>query len=350
MEAVEAMEATLASVGREVVRVLLTPPLSSAAATLESLPRGATVLNLFEGFPDDPASEVQVGFLLARLGLRATGCPPLAMHLGLHKDLCKTLIRGAGLPTAPCVVLRTQADLERELPFTFPAFLKPAANDASHGIAACNAVRDRDAFLVRGRELLTLFPAGVLVEPFLPGRELNCTVLETARGPLPLPPSLVDYSELPPDHPPVLTFAAKWVPGTPAYDKTPTVCPAPVEPQVVAAVQALALEAYGLLSCRGYARVDLREDAEGHLQILEVNPNPDISPDAGLAKQARAAGLGYEDLIRQVPASAAGGAPWTSPGGRSARRTGPPSSPSSAAPACSAPRRSPWPWRWWTRP
>jgi D-alanine-D-alanine ligase len=313
LEAVDAMESTLRELGRPVVRLLLKPPLSRAAAALEALPQGATVFNLFEGFPEDPASEVQVGLLLQRLGLRPTGCPPMAMHLGLHKDLCKLLLKADHIPVPEGVVLRTRRDLDAPLPFPFPAFLKPAANDASHGIAAANLVGDEAAYRNRAGELLMLFPGGVLAEPFLSGRELNCGVVETPGGTVVLPPSLVDYSELPPDHPPVLTFAAKWAPGSPVYEKTPTVCPAPVEPELVARVQDLALRAFNLLGCRGYARVDLREDAEGQLRVMELNPNPDISPDAGLAKQARALGWDYVTLVGRVVAAIEEGPPWISP-------------------------------------
>jgi D-alanine-D-alanine ligase len=313
LEAVDAMESALRELGRPVVRLLLRPPLSRTAEALEALPGGVTVFNLFEGFPDDPASEVQVGLLLQRLGLRPTGCPPMAMHLGLHKDLCKLLLMADGIPVPEGVLLKTRRDLEAPLPFPFPAFLKPAANDASHGIAAANLVRDDAAFRIRAGELLTLFPGGVLAEPFLPGRELNCGVVETPDGVAVLPPSLVDYSELPEDHPPVLTFAAKWAPGSPVYEKTPTVCPAPVEPELVARVQDLALRAFTLLGCRGYARVDLREDGEGRLRVMELNPNPDISPDAGLAKQARTHGWDYVTLVGRVVAAIEEGPPWISP-------------------------------------
>lgn len=309
---VDAVEAALRQADRPVERILLRPPLSAAALILERIPSGATVFNLFEGFPDDPSSEVHVGLLLERLGLRATGCPPLAMHLGLHKDLCKEILRGHGLPAPPGLRIGDPGGFQAELPFPFPAFLKPAATDASHGIGPENLVSDAPALKLHGASLLRRFPSGVLVEPFLKGREFNCGVVETPDGPVALPPSLVDYSRLPPGHPPVLTFDAKWKPGSEAFEGTPTICPAPVEPQRVRLIQQTALQAFAALRCRGYARVDFREDGEGALHILEVNPNPDISADAGLAKQARALGWDYPRLIQTVTAAAEEGPPWTS--------------------------------------
>jgi len=309
----DTVERVLREAGRRTERLVLEPPLSVAARRLEAIPAGHTVFNLLEGFPGESHSEVQVGLLLKSLGLRTTGCPPLSMHLGLHKDLCKQILRGAGLPTAECAVLRCAADAARPLHFPFPAFLKPLTDDASLGISAQNVVRDRPGFESRAAEMLERFPGGVLVEPFLEGREFNCSVVEVPGGGAEaLPPSLVDYSDLPPGHPPVLTFAAKWHTESEIFVKTPTICPAPVEPERVAAVQDLARRAYDLIRCRGYARVDFREDAAGVLHILEVNPNPDISPSAGMAKQARTRGLDYGQLILRVVAAAEEGEAWTS--------------------------------------
>lgn len=307
----DAVAKILAEAGRRVRCLQLDPPLSEAAALLEAVAPGTTVFNLFEGFPGDSHSEVQVGLLLRKLGLRATGCPPLAMHLGLHKDLCKQVLKGAGLPTAEFAVVRDPGDLVRPLPFSYPVFMKPVTDDASLGISPENVARDPEAFARRSAVLLERFRSGLVVEPFLEGREFNCTVLEApAGGAEALPPSLVDYSDLPDGHPPVLTFAAKWEESSPIFMKTPTICPAPAEPERIASVRELALAAYHLLRCRGYARVDFREDRGGRLHILEVNPNPDFSPNAGLAKQARATGLDYRQLVLRVLAAAEEGEPW----------------------------------------
>jgi D-alanine-D-alanine ligase len=312
LETVEAVERVLNAAGRPVVRLPLRPPFSEAAQIIEGIPQSCVVFNLFEGFPGDPSSEVQVGLLLQSLGLRATGCPPLSMHLGLHKDLCKQLLSATGLPAVPGLVCTDADELAGDLPFPFPVFLKPAASDSSHGIGPANVVGDAASLQARSAELLEVYPEGILVEPFLTGREFNCGVAETCAAPLAFPPSIVDYAALPAGHPPVLTFAAKWEPGSPVYEQTPTVCPAPVESETLEAVRDLSLKAFRALRCRGYARVDFREDAEGKLHILEINPNPDLAPSAGLAKQARALGWEYDRLVMTILAAAEKGAPWTS--------------------------------------
>ncbi|MGC8763719.1 MAG: D-alanine--D-alanine ligase family protein [Acidobacteriota bacterium] len=310
LETVEAVSQALAFSGRPVERVPLAPPLSGALRTLESLPRASAVFNLFEGFPGDPPSEVALAIGLRSLGLRATGCPPLALHLGLHKDVCKRYLQGFGLPTAPWRLFLHTREAKEELPFRFPVFLKPAAEDASHGIHAGNLVERPEDLEGRLRPLLERFPTGILAEPFLPGREFNCSVVETLEGPRVLPPSLVDYTALPEGRPPVLTFEAKWHEESEEYRGTPTLCPAPVEAEVRSTLERLALEAVEAVGFRGYARVDFREDAAGRPMILEVNPNPDLAPSAGLAKQARAAGWSYGDLVLEVLHAAEENEPW----------------------------------------
>jgi D-alanine-D-alanine ligase len=303
LDAVEAITKILRGLGYDVRILPLVPPYSLAFKALEALEQGPPVFNLFEGFPGDPESEVQVRLLLDRLGFAVTGCPALAMHIGLHKAVAKRVLRGAGVPVPNGILIRRVEQIQPP-PFPFPIFIKPSADDASHGIGAANVIRDQQSFLERGRELLQNHPLGLLAEPFLDGREFNCSVIEGKNGLRALPPSIVDYSKMPEGHPPVLTFEAKWAPDSEVYKKSPTVCPAPVEPALTKRIQDLALKSAEAIGIRGYGRVDMREDGEGNLMVLEVNPNPDISPDAGMAKQARAIGWDYPRLLQEIVAAA----------------------------------------------
>jgi D-alanine-D-alanine ligase len=101
-----------------------------------------------------------------------------------------------------------------------------------------------------------------------------------------------------------VTYDAKWTPGTRDYDATPPLYPAPVSPRLKERVENLAREAFQLLGCRDYARVDFRVKAGGKPYILEVNPNPDFSPVAGLSGGLTSAGLTHAqftvDLVHQA--------------------------------------------------
>jgi D-alanine-D-alanine ligase len=310
LETAAAVEDALASRGWRTRRLELPRPISHAASAMEGIPPSSAVFNLFEGYPEDSESEIQVGFLLKSLRLRSTGCPPEAMLLGLHKALSKEVLQSAGLDVAPYRLLLTPGDLEPDLPFPFPAFLKPAVSDASHGVGPDSVVRDRGAFEVKARDLLSRFRGGVLAEPYLPGREICCGVVEAGGVPVPLPPTLVDYSALPPGYPPVLTFEAKWDTSSPLYDQTPTLCPAPAPPELISRLQEIAAQAFLALGCRGCARIDFREDGQGRWFIMEANPNPAIHPDAGMPKQARERGWDYADLVEAILRAAVEGEPW----------------------------------------
>jgi len=136
------------------------------------------------------------------------------------------------------------------------------------------------------------------VEKFIDGREFNTTVLGNSQDTV-LPISEIAYS-LPSGTPRILTFAAKWEPASQYYQGTKVVCPAKINAEEQECVSGTALAAFRLLGCRGYARVDMRMDKEGRLNVIEINPNPDISPDAGAARQAETADMTYTRFIDRI--------------------------------------------------
>jgi D-alanine-D-alanine ligase len=88
--------------------------------------------------------------------------------------------------------------------------------------------------------------------------------------------------------------------GTDEYKGTVGVCPAPLPPEVERQAKEIALKAYRVMGCRDYARVDIRLDKNNNLFVIEVNPNPDISDDAGFARSARAYGLSFEETVKRI--------------------------------------------------
>jgi D-alanine-D-alanine ligase len=126
------------------------------------------------------------------------------------------------------------------------------------------------------------------------------------RRPVVLPVTEIAY-ELLPGMPRLLTFAAKWEPDSEYYKGTKPVCPAKINENEREYVAGTALAAFRLVVKRGYARVDMRMDEAGKLYVIEVNPNPDISPGAGAALQSAAAGMGYAEFIGELVKLATGG-------------------------------------------
>ncbi len=260
------------------------------------------VFNLAEAARGVPDLEACVAGLIELLGLPYTGNRPQTLALCLDKPKTKALLRGMGIPVPPGVVLR---DAERGSleGLEYPAIVKPACLDASHGIEPSNVVRDEREARAKAAELLERFPPSVIVERFVDGRELNVSIVDAEEGPLVLPLAEIDW-HLPPGIPRVCGYDAKWVEGTTGFRSTPVVCPARVSPELARRIRETALAAYEAVSARDYARVDVRVDAEENIFVLEVNPNPCIAPIAGVARSAGVAGWSYDELIRRIAENA----------------------------------------------
>jgi D-alanine-D-alanine ligase len=295
MDSVDAVYRALTDSGYSAVRIPLAPPLESAKESLKTLETDL-VFNLFEGFDGSPETEAAITNYLAELGLAHTGCTGTALSFGLDKINTKAHLTAMGTETpryqllAPETVSRFHLD--------YPCIVKPYADDGSNGISEESVVYDLPSLEKQVTYISRLFKKRALVEEYVDGREFNVTVIGT-NPPKALPVSEIIYS-LPPDMPRILTFSAKWDPQSIYFKGTKAVCPAQIEARLQEHIAQTALLAFRLLGSRGYARVDFRLDQEGELKIIELNPNPDISPDAGAALQARTSGLNYQQFIDQI--------------------------------------------------
>jgi D-alanine-D-alanine ligase len=139
------------------------------------------------------------------------------------------------------------------------------------------------------------------VQEFLSGRELNVGIV----GGRVLPIAEIEFTPLPAGGWPLVSYRAKWDAGSEEDSATTPRCPASLDATLAEEAAGLARAAWALVGGRGYGRVDLRADTDGRLHVLEVNPNPDLSPSAGLARMARAAGWDFTELIRHIVEEAA---------------------------------------------
>jgi D-alanine-D-alanine ligase len=295
MQCVNSVHIALLECGYIVDLLAINPPLERVKRQLSKI-KTDLVFNLFEGFYDFPESEAAVAEMLELKGFRFTGCPSSALRVALDKANSKALMLQHGIRVPEYQVLSVGNIDEFEL--HFPAIVKPRNQDASHGIIPQSVVNNMAELRVQVSRILQQFENDALVEQYLSGREFNITVLGNADYTV-LPPSEIVY-RLPPDKPRLLTYEAKWITDSEYFEKTAVECPAKIAAGLRREIGEIAMSACRLFGCAGYARVDMRQDASGKLKVMEVNPNPDISPDTGAARQALAAGISYSQLIDSI--------------------------------------------------
>lgn len=295
MDAVEAVYAALQELGYPATRVALSPPLERAQETLRKV-KADLVFNLFEGFPESPKTEALIADTLESRGLPFTGCSGQALALALDKARTKSLLTESGINTPAFQSLGPKTLPSFRL--SFPCIVKPVGEDASHGLTEDSVVHNRAALTAQVTRVSQLYGGKALVEEFIDGREFNITVLG-GRKPIALPVSEIVFS-LPPGLPSILTYAAKWEESSPYFEGTEAVCPADIDNGLREEIGDTALRVFRLLCGSGYARVDFRMDSKRKLYVLEVNPNPDISPGTGAARQAKAAGMTHAQFVEKL--------------------------------------------------
>lgn len=283
---IDAIACAVGRLGHEVVRI------GNLRALSRRLAVGAlgaeVVFNIAEGVRG-LGREAQVPVLLEAFGVAYSGSDPVALTVGLDKGLCKRLWAQAGLPTAPFAVLAGEGDLAELEWGRYPAFVKPLAEGSSMGVAAGSRVEDRAALAAHVRKLWRDYRQPVLLEPYLLGLEFTVAVLER-RG-----------------VPSVLGVLQTGASGSlrMQLDKRSSLTGVVAPPFVAvedrareAELAEVALRAYRSLGARDFARLDLRCDASGDAQLLEINLLPGMVPGRSpFPLIAEAAGLAYPDLI-----------------------------------------------------
>ena len=254
------------------------------------------LINLCEGFLGRPQLEANVAAMFEAFGVPYTGSPSKALAICQDKFKAKAVLNAFGLPT-PKGRLVTSTDQKVEVPF--PAIVKPNSEDASLGIYPGSVVHDQAALMDRVSNIIDGYKQPALVEEFIEGREFNVAVLETDKLQA-LPVSEIDFSAMPETAPHICSYEAKWFEDHALYAATPAICPAPIDDPLREKLQNYALAAVQAMGCRDYARVDFRMAADGRVAILEVNPNPDTSLDAGYCRALRAAGIDYAQFWNQM--------------------------------------------------
>jgi D-alanine-D-alanine ligase len=260
------------------------------------------VFNLCESLAGDARHEPTLVGLLDLFDLPYTGSDLLGLASCLHKQRAKEILIAHRIPTPPYRLLGDAAALADPAldQLDYPWFVKLAHEDASIGITEANLVETAAALRARASALIAQYRQPVLAERYVDGRELNVTLIGNAGELEVLPLHEIDFAAMPGDRPKIVSYAAKWDEAHVDYAGTKAVPLRGASSAMVADAERIARAAWTALGLRDYGRVDLRIDAADQPWVIDINPNPDISPDAGVARAAGLAGLSYPQLIARL--------------------------------------------------
>jgi D-alanine-D-alanine ligase len=268
------------------------------------------VFNIAEGL-HGVNREAHVPAICEFFGVPYSGSDPYTLSLCLDKGKTKETLAFHGVPTAAFSVARSPDDLrmiirgETRLPVPSekaPLFIKPIHEGSSKGITEANYITSPKQLQRTGEQLLDKYAQPLLCETFLTGAEFTCGVLGNGKDAVVLPAVAINFGSLPDKAIPIYGYEAKWIWDRPENPLEIFECPARIPDALRLEIEDVVLRAYRVLGCRDWSRIDVRLDAAGVPNLVEVNPLPGILPDPAdnscLPKAARAAGLSYDELIQ----------------------------------------------------
>lgn len=256
------------------------------------------VFNLVEIYED--YAELEMGFagLLELLKVPYTGAPPLALGTSQNKYLTKKILSAVGINTASARYIKKVEKIYQH-GLKYPIIVKPALEDASVGIENNSVVNNHKALRQRIEHILNEYEQPALIEEYIDGRELNVAVFGDKK-PKVLPISEIDFSKMPKHLHNIVSYQAKWEPLDESYHKTIPRCPARLQKKIREKAEEIAIHCFKTIGCRDYARIDMRLSKENELYVLEINPNPDLTEDAGFMRSAKQAGYSYRKTLKTI--------------------------------------------------
>ncbi len=219
----------------------------------------------------------EVQQILTDLGIPFTGSGVESSRTSFDKVLTRDVLVSRGIPVARGEVLTRAAD--RTIPF--PLVAKPPREGSSVG---CHVVMEESAWIAAFEDAAR-FSGYVLVEEYIPGRELTVGVFDRQALPVVEIKPAVEWYD----------FDAKYMTGDTQY-----LVPAPLDVETTKTLQTIALETFECLGARGFGRVDFRFSPEHKPYVLELNAIPGFTATSLLPKAAKAAGIGFSELCCRI--------------------------------------------------
>lgn len=269
------------------------------------------VFNIAEGLWG-PSRESQIPAMLEMLQIPYTGSDPLTLGLCLEKARAKELLSFHHIPNPGFLLINnTEGNhaLDCEIQgitekLAFPLIVKPSIEGSSKGIGNDSVVCSQDDLIEKINKLLSNYRQPVLIEEFLQGREFTVAIWGNGDECQCLPIVELKFDALPAGANPLYSYEAKWVWDTVEKPLKIFQCPAQLDSALENEIRSICLQAFKILRCRDWCRIDLRLNGQNEPHILELNPLPGILPNPDnnscFPKAARAAGYSYEEMINRV--------------------------------------------------
>jgi D-alanine-D-alanine ligase len=255
--------------------------------------------NLLEEFDGLAVYDQNVVSYLELLRIPYTGCNPRGLMLARDKVLAKKLFSFHRIPFPDFIVAPQGRTVKRPTWLSFPLIVKSITEEASLGISQASIVEDDGKLKERVAFIHESVGTGALIERYIEGRELYVGVIGNGRLQA-LPVWELKMDNLPEDTRRIATERVKW--SRKYQDKYGITSEKAKNLQAgkTEEIQYLAKRVYRALGLSGYARIDLRMDAQGALYVLEANPNPQIARNEDFADSAESADYEYDELLQEL--------------------------------------------------
>lgn len=284
------------TLGEKVTRLPVSGTLDQLRGELGQFPReGTFIFNNCDGFNGINIGSVDVTRVIEEMQYEHSGAPAEAILRCTDKVQFKQTLLKAGIPTPAFQVFHRTP---RRILIKLPVIIKPAREDGSVGIELASVAADTPSALRRISYIIQRYRQPALVEEFIDGRELNAALW--GNNPVnALPIAEQDYGLIADPLKRLLTYDSKWEPESFYYKNIPSICPARLSPEESMSVNAVSKLTYEALGLRDYGRIDIRLK-DGIPWVIDVNDIPDLSPDSGFPNTAKAYGIEYNAMVRQL--------------------------------------------------
>ncbi len=255
--------------------------------------------NLLEEFDGVAVYDQHVVSYLELLHMPYTGCNPRGLMLARDKVLTKKVLAFHRIPYPEFMEVPQGRGTKRPKQLAFPLIVKSVTEEASLGISQASIVEDDDKLSERVAFVHNSVGSGALVERYIEGREFYVGVIGNGHlQALPVWELIMD--KLPDDAKRIATERVKW---SRKYQQKYGITSREavnLPESKTQEIQDLAKRVYRALGLSGYARIDMRMDAEAQLYVLEANPNPQIAEDEDFADSAKETGYTYTELLQEL--------------------------------------------------